>query len=1036
MASAALIAGPGPTFGEDEDTFGDATSVPSTPSTPSTSSELPVSSPVPSTPDTTSSVGVTPPADTSSDIPSSQGALPEGHGPAVPSEQGGQTAEGAVDTGGDDYEISMYTKTAAIEYKEVAAEYKEPSSYNVPRDTQILLGADKAVTEGVAKIENTFKGYEKSAVFSDKATGDLTWEFEIPKDGLYEIKINYIPDENDKAEIQRQILIDGESPFQESENIGFNRRWREMNDPKVDINGDQLTPKLEQVTQWDICEVSDIDGMMPDSLRYLLTQGKHTLTISYVNAAMYIGEVEVVPATDFPKYEQVKAEYDAKGYKEYTGAQIKVQAEEADFRSSQVLRRQYNADPAAQPYEMGHVVLNTIGGFNWRKGNQRVEYKIDVPEDGLYKLNMRIFQRHGEGLSVHRQITIDGQVPFEEVSAYPFAFNAKWQSNTISDDEGNPYLFYLTKGEHTLGLLVKMGQASAVIEELFSINSDVTNLIRSIKKIIGDDPDLNFDYDLEKNYPQLITEMQSLRDRYHAQIEYIKDYCDRTPTLANSLYTAADQLDYLSRKPDQIPSKLKQMNDVQGSVSQWYYDIQDQPMEIDFIQFNAPDEEPEFRLSNFWEKLGGTLVNFAASFYKDYDSIMYAVDDETANVKSDVVLDVWVARSKEMAEVLQRMSNEEFTQDKGIGVKINILPSGSVGAVGSISPLMLAVISGEVPDIALGSDSQTPVELAIRGAAYDLSTFSDFAEVSKRFLPGTMTPLEYKGGIYALPENMDFKMMFYRKDILKDIEVQIPQTWDDLYNRTLPILDQNGMEFFMASDFGTFLFQNGGEFYNEDGTQTMLGSNVAYQSFLQWCNNYTVYDIPKTAEIYNHFRMGDIPLVIGGFGDYMKIMYAAPDLYGKWDIAPIPGIRQPDGTINRSSGGASTTLMIFTDSKEKEGAWEFAKWWLDAEVQYMYSVEIEAIMGLEARWNTANVEAFLNLSWDENHLKVFNVAWRNFKNMENTLGGYYTGRNVTNAWTRVVMNDQTPRTSWEKAVDDITNEMLRKQIEYGIAEEK
>ena len=282
---------------------------------------------------------------------------------------------------------------------------------------------------------------------------------------------------------------------------------------------------------------------------------------------------------------------------------------------------------------------------------------------------------------------------------------------------------------------------------------------------------------------------------------------------------------------------------------------------------------------------------------------------------------------------------------------------------------------------------------------------------------------------------MDFKMMFYRKDILSELGLEIPQTWTDLYNKVLPILDQNGMDFYMASDYATYLFQMGGEYYNEDKTATALDSNTAYQAFLQWTKNYTVYDIPETADIYNHFRIGDIPLAIGGYADYIKIMYTAPDLYGKWDIAPIPGIYQEDGTLNRMSGGASTTLMIFTDSKEKEGAWEFAKWWMSTDVQTLYSTEIEAIQGLEARWNTANVEAFKSMSWDENHMKVFQIAWKNFKNMPNTLGGYYTGRNVTNAWTRVVMNDVNTRTSWEKCIDEIENEMKRKQLEYGLITE-
>lgn len=945
--------------------------------------------------------------------------------------------EQEYDTGGDDYEISLYSTSALIEYGDVAAEYGSVSSYGLTAANKVTVTADGAVKEDgtAAEVITGHAGYDGPAVFSDKETGDLTWTVEVSKTGLYELNIDYLPTEDDKSDIQRQILIDGESPFKESENIAFLRRWEEDSKPKLDINGDELTPKLRQVCDWSLCEVCDVDGMYDTNIRYLLTEGTHTITLAHVSSTMYIGDINLLPASEYKTYAQVKAEYAANAYREYTGEEpIRVEGEESDYRSSQVLRRQYNAEPANTPYKRGHVVLNTIGGFNWRQGNQRVEFKMTVPESGLYKLNLRVFQNHGEGLSVHRQITIDGEVPFAELASYAFSFSDKWQSETISDPEGNPYLFYLEKGEHTLGIQVKMGQAASVINELYAINSDVTELIRNITKITGSEPDLNFDYNIEKKYPTLISEMEDIRDRYYAQIDYLKSYCEKTPTLANSLLTAADQLDYLVRKPDDIAAKLSQMNDVQGSVSQWYFDVQDQPLMIDYVQFTAPEKEIVLEKSSIWEKIAGTCVNFISSFYKDYDSILYAVEDGV-EIESDVVLDVWVARSKEMSEVLQRMANEDFTLETGIGVKINILPSGSVGAVGSISPLMLAVISGNVPDIALGSDSATPVELAIRGATYDLSQFEDFDEVVSRFLPGTMTPLEYRGGYYALPENMDFKMMFYRKDVLSELGIDIPQTWGDLYNKVLPILNQNGMEFYMASDYATYLFQLGGDYYNEDKTATALDSNIAYQAFLQWTKNYTVYDIPETAEIYNHFRIGDIPLVIGGYADYIKIMYAAPDLYGKWDIAPIPGTYNEEGKLDRSSGGASTTLMIFTDSKEKKGAWEFAKWWLGAEIQYMYSIEIEAIMGLESRWNTANVEAFLNMPWDENHVKVFQIAWDNFQNMPNTLGGYYTARNVTNAWTRVVMNDVNARTSWEKAVDDIENEMLRKRIEYGFETE-
>ena len=41
---------------------------------------------------------------------------------------------------------------------------------------------------------------------------------------------------------------------------------------------------------------------------------------------------------------------------------------------------------------------------------------------------------------------------------------------------------------------------------------------------------------------------------------------------------------------------------------------------------------------------------------------------------------------------------------------------------------------------------------------------------------------------------------------------------------------------------------------------------------------------------------GTMPIGIGNFTTYMQLMTSAPELYGRWSIAPVPGTRQADGT--------------------------------------------------------------------------------------------------------------------------------------------
>jgi maltose-binding protein MalE len=42
--------------------------------------------------------------------------------------------------------------------------------------------------------------------------------------------------------------------------------------------------------------------------------------------------------------------------------------------------------------------------------------------------------------------------------------------------------------------------------------------------------------------------------------------------------------------------------------------------------------------------------------------------------------------------------------------------------------------------------------------------------------------------VYALPETMDFTVMIYRQDVMRELGIDLPETWTDLYQRVLPRL--------------------------------------------------------------------------------------------------------------------------------------------------------------------------------------------------------------------------------------------------------
>lgn len=119
-------------------------------------------------------------------------------------------------------------------------------------------------------------------------------------------------------------------------------------------------------------------------------------------------------------------------------------------------------------------------------------------------------------------------------------------------------------------------------------------------------------------------------------------------------------------------------------------------------------------------------------------------------------------------------------------------------------------------------------------------------------------------------------------------------------------------------------------------------------------------------------------------------------------------------------------------SDKPEESWEFLKWWSSAETQEQFAKEVEALMGAEARWNTANKEAFLSLAWNDDDIKTLEAMWEWARETPTVLGSYMTTRHMTNAWTTVVISGGDVREALEQAVKDINREMRSKQEEYGV----
>lgn len=885
------------------------------------------------------------------------------------------------------------------------------------------------------RVVSEFEGRRGSILLWEEDDSTVIWEVTVEEPGLYWIGMEWYSLPGKRASAMRDVKVNGVYPFNEARRLEFERVWRD-GPARQDNRGNDVRPSQIETPQWLFKYFEDADGMYDGPFLFPLRAGVNRIEIHSIREPIAVEKLVISSQERLPTYAEVLEEYRARGYQEVKDVVIKVQAEDVWRKSDPTIRQEYRFEPLVEPQSDGFYKLNSFGGWRWRKGGQWATWKFTVPVSGLYKIGVKTIQDDMHVPST-REVRIDGKIPFAELAQWHVPYSRKWRMTPLGDRDGNPYLIYLEAGEHELQMRVRLGKNTDAVHVLERTVQELSGLAMAMQYITGTDPDPYMEWELHKKIPGLIPSLEAIRDRLYNMADELREFAGQGVEEAEVFEMTASQINDMIKDPYLIHTTLPQFAEIQGRLGQFVLNFRYSPLEIDYFYIAAPDAPwPPVR-AGFFQELKYQIAGFLESFEKDY-----------AGVGSiwEGALDVWVAWGREWAEAVKEMIEEDFTPNTGIRVNVNVIPRSVVSAEAN-SVVLLALASGDAPDLVFGVDNTMPVEFAIRGGVLDVSQFEGFDEVVKRFREGMLLPYQFERpgsghmGTYALPETQSFNMMFYRTDILGDLGLSAPDTWQDVLEM-LPDLQQRGMNFYYpsaaqvqgrgATSLAPFLYQMGGQFYTPDGLRSALDTPEALQAFRLWTSLFRDYKIPNEANFYNRMRTGEMPIGVADYFTYVQLSTAAPELTGWWRMVPIPGIRKENGVVDRSAGGTSTAVVIFRDTERPEDAWELMKWWTSTEVQTRYAEEIEAIIGVEARWNTANVEAFENLPWPREDLDAILEQWRWFVEKPVVLGDYFTTRHIINAWNRVVLQGWNPREALEKAVMDINRELIRKQEEFGV----
>jgi ABC-type glycerol-3-phosphate transport system substrate-binding protein len=625
---------------------------------------------------------------------------------------------------------------------------------------------------------------------------------------------------------------------------------------------------------------------------------------------------------------------------------------------------------------------------------------------------------------------IDGKIPFQELEAYAFDYTGggNWGVELISDDQKEPYLFNLSKGTHKITFMAENEPLVPSLTTIRNLIAHINAFALDIRKITGRDIDRNRTWKLTTFLPETEKNLNTYKILISRLVSDLSVYANNgtSSSALSYLLKAIMKLDKMLEKPDELPLYLDDLYSATGSVTEMLGNtlttLQGQALSLDSFAFYT-DKQPLLSNASFFDVANSTVLGFINSF----TSKKYIAK------KDPTVLNVWVNRSITYVDTMQKLVDQTFTPETGIKVKISVMPD--------VSKLILANATNEAPDIALGLPSYMPYDFAIRDAAYQLSSFPDFWETVGNMPAGSMVPYVLNEQVYAVPETLDFHAVIYRKDIFANLDLTVPDTWQDVID-ILPELQRYGMNFYHLTAGGTalkwyyqtspFVYQFEGSLYSKDGYSSAIDSPETVAGLKFMTDLFIKYAIPEqVASFYNGFRFGSLPIGITDFSTYLQIKNAASELTGLWALAPYPGIENDQGEVLRWDIVNGTAGIIFKSTKYADNSWDFMKWWTSTETQTSFAYALQSTYGPEYVWLSSNLEAVKNAPIDAADKRVMLEQFTWINDVPRLPGGYMLERGLSDIWNTTVLEGTPIRVAIDMQKISIDREIKRKMIEFG-----
>lgn len=250
--------------------------------------------------------------------------------------------------------------------------------------------------------------------------------------------------------------------------------------------------------------------------------------------------------------------------------------------------------------------------------------------------------------------------------------------------------------------------------------------------------------------------------------------------------------------------------------------------------------------------------------------------------------------------------------------------------------------AGDPPDVVRFNVTELPTEISM-GAFAPLDKYLEaeggIDAFYKDFSAYLIAPAMMDGHAYAVPHEGDSFLLYVNKRLWEEAGLDPvnnpPKTFEELRDANLKLTNASEGKYafgmypvnqWIQSWFLSF----GGQFFNEDYTETYIDSPEGIEAFKFYIDMYTKDKVvpPGAPEVGYGDQVAlmaqeQVAYIQGPYATWGGILAANPDLEGELMVIPFPG--------TGATAGRGTHFAIGAGSKHPDEAWELIKWLTNAE---------------------------------------------------------------------------------------------------------